>query len=219
MNKSFYFFVLLLLCSGCISLFPPPPPRPQNVPLELTYQKFSDIKTVAWSLAIEKPLTSPSLDSKRMIVHLKSPGQISDLQPLEGVEWPDRLPSLVQQKMISAFEYSDKILAVGHTDEDFYADYALQIDLKKAEIDLTTDNHQACFEISAKLIRQKDRQIIARQTFYQTKDTTASSQKDFVDAYSRALENIIHQITAWTLKTGINIPKDEPKSSQISDQI
>ena len=200
MNKSFLLFGLLLVCQGCISLLPPPAPRPQSVPLELSYQKLSNIKAVIWSLAIEKPLAPPYLDSKRMIIHLKSENQISDLQPLDGLEWPDRLPALVQQHIISAFEYSDKIMAVGQIDEDFQSNYVLQLDLKKAEIDLTLDAPKAVFEVSAKLIRQGDRQIIARQNFSQSCDIKSLSQKDFVQSYSHALQQIVHQITMWTLK-------------------
>lgn len=211
MTKSFFLFGLLLLSSGCISLFPPLPPRPQNVPLDLTFQKLPEVKAVNWSLAVEKPQASPVLDSKRMIVHLNGPQEVSDLQPLEGIEWSDRLSTLMQQKMISAFEYSDKIMAIGHIDEDFQADYALQLDIKKAEIDLTSENHRAHFEVSAKLIRQQDRQIVARKTFHQRQDVTSSSQKDFVQAYGHALENIISEITVWTLKTGVEIPKEEKK--------
>lgn len=207
MIKFLLSFSLILVCSGCISLFPPAPPRPRNVPLELTYQKLPNIKAVHWSLAVEKPLASPSIDSKRMMVHLISQNQISDLQSLEGVEWSDRLPTLVQQKMISAFEYSDKIMAVGHIDEDFQADYTLQMDLKKAEIDLTSAIPQAHFEVSAKLIRREDRQIIGRYTFSQTNDVASPSQKDFIQAYSRALESTLQQIMIWTLKTGVAVPK------------
>ena len=212
MKKFFLSFGFLLLNAGCVNFLPPPPPRPQNVPLTIAYRKLPEVPTVDWSLAIENPLACSVIDSKRLIVHTKDQQQMADLQPLEGIEWSDRLSTLVLQKIVSAFEYTDKIMAVGQIDEDFHADYTLQIDIKTAEIDLTSAAHdpKARFELSAKLIRQEDRQIVARRTFYQTTAVADRSQYHFVQAYTQALENIIHQIIFWTLKTGVVVSSKKP---------
>ncbi len=196
-----FLFPIVLILTGCVNLLPPPAPRPQIVPLDLQFQAPSPMKKVGWSLAIDKPLASPPLDTKRLMVRMKNLSNVATLQPLEGIEWQDRLSALIQQHLTMAFEKSQKIMAIGQIEDDFQPDYLLQMDIRKAEIDLVSAPHpQAHFEISVKLIDQKDRKIVNRNTFYQKIPLPSLSQKDFIDTYAHGLEGILNQIVMWTLK-------------------
>jgi ABC-type uncharacterized transport system auxiliary subunit len=205
-------FPILCVCllSGCVSLLPPAAPRPQNVMLHPDFKFSAHLKPVEWSLTIERPLTTDLLDSRRIILNIENEKGIRTLETLADIEWNDRLPLLLQQQLISAFEQSNKITGVGQDEEDFQAHFALQINIRTAEILLTGASQQkALVELSARLISKKDRKVIAQRTFKKLSPITERTQKAFLHSYQHVFGEIISEIVIWLFKEGSDAFKKE----------
>lgn len=210
-------FPILCVCllSGCVSLLPPATPRRQNVMLHPDFKFSAHLKPVQWSLAIERPLTTDLLDSKRIILNIENEKGIRTLETLADIEWNDRLPLLLQQQLISAFEQSNKITGVGQDEEDFQAHFTLQINIRTAEILLTgTSQQKALVELSARLISKKDRKVIAQHSFKKLSPITERTQKAFLQSYQHVFGDIISEIVTWSFKEGSDAFKKD--SSKIS---
>lgn len=199
--------VLMVLCtvllSGCVSLLPPAPPRAKSVMLMPAFQFPADLSPVTWSLAIEQPLAIDPFDSRRIIVNIETEKGIRALESLANLEWSDRLPALIQQQTISAFEKSGRIIGVGQTDEDFNPRFVLQLHIKTAEIVLTGLAQQDVrINLSAKLITKKHRNVIAQRAFKSLSSVPERTERAFLQAYEQALGQTLADIVAWTLKEG-----------------
>lgn len=196
-----FIILFVFLLSGCVSLLPPAVPRPKSVMLDPVFKFSPHLKSVKWSLVVEQPLARDPLDSKRIILNIENDKGIRTLEPLADVEWNDRLPLLLQQQLISAFEKSGKITGVGQNEEDFQAHLSLQINMKAVEIILTGSTQQkALIELSARLISKKDRKVIAQRTFKKLSPIAERTQKAFLQSYQHVFGEMISEIITWVFQ-------------------
>ncbi|MGL4443114.1 MAG: ABC-type transport auxiliary lipoprotein family protein, partial [Alsobacter sp.] len=101
-------------------------------------------------LVVAEPVALQALESDRIVVRA-SDGTVSFVP---GVQWADRLPRLLQARMVQSFENSGR--SVGRAGNGLSADVALTSDIRFFGV-RTDGGAQAVVELSAKLVSSDGR--------------------------------------------------------------
>ncbi|MBS0194635.1 MAG: membrane integrity-associated transporter subunit PqiC [Proteobacteria bacterium] len=186
----------LAACGGIL-----PKPEPQEI-LQPRAHVAADPgwPQVSWQLAVARPTANDQLDSPRLAV-IPTPGRI---EVYKGVTWPDRVPDVVQQATIGAFEDSGKILAVGRQSGGLRNDFILQMDLRDYQAVYRTPAGSPQIEVtvSARLVDFASSRVVAARVFHQTTDATATDVHAVAQAFDTALSGVLHDVVGWTLSSG-----------------
>lgn len=146
-------------------------------------------------ILIASPTALRSLDSEQIVIRV-SP---SEIQYLSKAQWGDKLPRIVQSKLVEAFENSGKLGGVGMPGQGLAIDYQIVTDIRSFEIDASNGN-QAVVEISAKILNDRNGSVRAQKVFRAT--ATAGGDNDgFVKGLDRAFSTVASEIVTWTLRS------------------
>jgi cholesterol transport system auxiliary component len=140
-------------------------------------------------LAIAEPNAEASYDSDRIVVRT-APDQLAYLS---DAQWAERLPRIVQSRLIESFDNAKLLKQVGRP--GILSDYSLQTDLRHFEIDVTTN--QARVEIAARIVSDKTGRPVAAQTFSATAPAPTTAQGAAAQALDAALRDAMRRIVVW----------------------
>jgi cholesterol transport system auxiliary component len=140
-------------------------------------------------LAILRPDATLPADSDRIVVRA-GPQSIAYLT---GAQWVDKLPSLVQSRLIESFQNAHLLREVGRP--GMLADFSLQTSIRRFELDAARS--EAIVEISAQILGQNGR-IIAGRLFSGTVPVASSDPAVVATALDAALAQVMRDIVIWT---------------------
>jgi cholesterol transport system auxiliary component len=109
------------------------------------------------------------------------------------VAWSDRLPHLLQARMIETFQNSGAVKAVSATT----GQYALVTDLRSFQIDVSTGKAAAEIEIFAKLVNLSTGKVIATKGFSARVPATTDSPTDAIAALNQGFTEVLQDTTTW----------------------
>ena len=141
-------------------------------------------------LVVAQPTAVQALDSDRLIVK-DSSGALSFLG---GAQWADRVPNLVQTRLIQTFENGSRIAAVGRPGERIVPDFQLNTDIRAFNIDAATG--QAVVEITAKLIGDRTGKV-QRAKLFSARVPAGAEGAGAAQALDQALSQVLIQIAHW----------------------
>ena len=144
------------------------------------------------TLSVEQFDTSELINSERIVIRT-GPDAVAYLK---GAQWSERLPVLVQSRLIQSFENAHLLKSVGRP--GMVADYALGGEIRRFEIDVT--NNQATVEIAARLRKTANGRVIAAQVFTETVPAPSTSGEAASQVLDSALTNVMGRILRWTTK-------------------
>lgn len=147
-------------------------------------------------ILVPEPTAVKMLDSEQVVVRV-SP---SEVQYLANSRWGDRLPRLVQSKLVEAFENSGRVGGVGKPGQGLAIDYQVVTDIRAFEV-MTTGSRIANVEISAKILNDRNGSVRAQSVFKGTSAVRGSENSDFVEALDRAYAKVGGEIVDWALKS------------------
>lgn len=137
------FAATALLLGGCTGMLKEAPVATYDLSAP---QAFSGRATAGRGvLVVDLPTAIQTLDSNRMVA--RQGGAVSYVP---AAQWTDRLPSLVQTRMVQAFENAGRIGSVGKSQDRLAGDFQLITDIRSFEIDVAS--HQAKVSIAAKIV-------------------------------------------------------------------
>ncbi len=145
-------------------------------------------------LLVAEPTALKALDSENIVVRLSG----SEVQYLANSQWSDRLPRMVQSKLVEAFEDTGRLGGVGRPGQGLAIDYQVVSDIRAFEID--TKNNVANVEISVKLLNDRNGTVRAQEVFRSSARVTGTGSANFVKAMDAAFSAASRDIVAWTLK-------------------
>lgn len=141
-------------------------------------------------LIVAQPTAVQALDSDRLIVK-DSSGALSFLG---GAQWADRVPNLVQTRLIQTFENGSRIAAVGRPGERIVPDFQLNTDIRAFNIDAASG--QAVVEITAKLIGDRTGKV-QRAKLFSARVPAGAEGAGAAQALDQALSLVLIQIARW----------------------
>jgi cholesterol transport system auxiliary component len=147
-------------------------------------------------LAISEPVASLDLDSQRILVRT-SPDTVANLA---GAQWSDRLPSLVQSRLLQSFQNAKQTRFIGRSGASFSAENELQLDIRAFELDVTKG--QAKIDIAAKIVNTRSGRVLAAQIFTAQAPAGGTGGADAAAALNVALDSVIRQIMKFASARG-----------------
>lgn len=146
-------------------------------------------KTAPWQLMVYEPSATSSLDSTRLMVRPKA----DQVSYYKGIAWSDRLPRLVQTRMIETFQNSGAVKAVSPSS----GQYALASELRAFNIDVTSGHAAAEIDIFAKLINTSTGKVVATKAFSSRVSAKSDAPEDAIAALNQAFTEVLQDTTTW----------------------
>jgi cholesterol transport system auxiliary component len=146
-------------------------------------------------ILVPEPTAVKALDSEQVVIRLSG----VEIQYLSKARWGDRLPKLVQAKLVEAFENTGRIGGVGKPGEGLAIDFQVVTDIRAFQVETNGGQH-ANVEISVKLLNDRNGTVRAQHVFSATSPVQGSSNRDYIAALDRAFAQVSAEIVAWTLK-------------------
>jgi cholesterol transport system auxiliary component len=142
-----------------------------------------------WQLVIYEPTAVHALETERLMVR-PSADQVSYYK---GVAWSDRLPRLVQARMIETFQNSGAVKAVSSS----IGQYALVTDLRAFQIDVSSGKAYAEIEIFAKLVNTSTGKVVSTKGFSARVPAATDKPGDAIAALNQAFTEVLQDTTTW----------------------
>jgi cholesterol transport system auxiliary component len=142
-----------------------------------------------WQLVVYEPTTVHALETNRLMVRPRA----DQVSYYKDVAWSDRLPRLVQARIIETFQNSGAVKAVSAST----GQYALVTDLRAFQIDVTSGKAYAEIEIFAKLVNAGSGKMIASKGFSARVPATSDSPADAIAALNQAFTEVLQDTTTW----------------------
>ena len=136
-----------------------------------------------------------SLDSEQVVVRVSQ----AEIQYLANSQWGDRLPRMVQSKLVEAFENSGRLGGVGKPGQGLAIDYQVVTDIRSFEVD-TSGADVANVEISLKILNDRNGTVRAQQVFRASAPVSGSENRDFIAALDRAFAEVGAESVEWSLR-------------------
>jgi cholesterol transport system auxiliary component len=184
--------LLALLLSGCASLKEPPATFELSAPAPAVSRSAASRSQIL----IPEPTASKSLDSQQIVIR-PTPQTI---ETLGASQWSDRLPRLVQLRLLQAFQNTGRVGAVGVPGQGLAIDYQVVTELRRFEVTVDGGGTTAVVEIAVKALNDRTGVVRATRIFRGTAPVTAAGNSAYVAALDQAFGQVADEIVAWTLK-------------------
>jgi cholesterol transport system auxiliary component len=147
-------------------------------------------------ILVPEPTAVKMLDSEQVVVRV-SP---SEVQYLADSRWGDRLPRLVQSKLVEGFENSKRLGGVGKPGQGLAIDYQVVTEIRSFEV-TTNGSRVATVEISAKLLNDRNGTVRAQSVFKAIVPVAGTENRRFIEALDKAFARVGADIVNWALKS------------------
>ena len=195
--KSFGMFAavaMLSVLSGCAGGLIAATP-PDTYGLSDAPEAISGERSRNRQILISEPTALKALDSEQIVVK-PTP---SSIQYLADSQWSDRLPKIVQAKLVQAFENSGRVGGVGRPGEGLAIDYQISTSIRSFEIRVQ-GGETALVEISAKVINDRNGSVRDQRVFRGTSPVRGSGNSAYVEALDRAFDQVTVDLVEWALQ-------------------
>ncbi|WP_137131266.1 ABC-type transport auxiliary lipoprotein family protein [Rhizobium sp. FY34] len=181
----------VLLLAGCST-------KANNDTYDLALTPIADAPSSARNrqILVPEPTALKSLNSEQVLVRV-SP---SEIQYLSDSQWSDRLPRMVQSKLVEAFENTGKLGGVGQPGQGLAIDYQVVADIRAFEID-TSGAKAANVEISVKILNDRNGSVRGQRVFSARVPVSGEDNAQFVTAINRAFAKVGGEIVDWTIRS------------------
>ncbi len=140
-------------------------------------------------LAVLLPDATLPADSDRIVVRTNP----QSVAYLSGAQWADKLPTLIQSRLIESFQNAHLLRSVGRS--GMLADFSLHTTIRRFELD--AERSEATVEISAQIIGPGGR-IIGGRIFTAHVAAPPNDAAAVASALDAALAEVMREIVIWT---------------------
>jgi cholesterol transport system auxiliary component len=147
------------------------------------------------AIVVSEPTAVSTLDSERIVVRSAN----AELTYLPKAQWSDRLPRLVQTRLIQTFENSGRA-AVGRPGDRLAGTYQLLLDIRAFEI--REVSRDAFVEIAVKLVNASNGAVSNARLFASSSAVGAIDGPGASQALDKALGLVLADITGWAAAIG-----------------
>lgn len=142
-------------------------------------------------LVVVEPTALAPLDSEKILVR-PSPGEAAQLG---DAQWEDRLPKLMQARIVQSFENASRLRAVGRPADKIATDFVLVSEVRAFEI--SAADGQAVVEIAAKIVRERSGRIIAARVIRASVPAATTQGPGAVEALNEAFMKAARELVLW----------------------
>ncbi|MGX7704073.1 ABC-type transport auxiliary lipoprotein family protein [Methylobacterium sp. Gmos1] len=143
------------------------------------------------SIVVAEPVGLQPFEADRIIV--REPG--GAVSYLGGGQWADRLPRLVQTRVIQSLENANRLKSVSRPGDKVAADTILITELRAFDIDAGT--REAVVDLSAKLIQESSGTVVAAKVFQARVPVAGVNAPVAANGLDRALSLVLADLVRW----------------------
>jgi cholesterol transport system auxiliary component len=143
-------------------------------------------------IVVAEPSALAAIDTNRLIVMTRGGG----LAYLGDAQWADRLPKLVQVRLIQTFENAKRLTAVGRPGDRLLPVAQLNSEIRRFGIDEATG--EAVIEMSVKIVQDRTGRILAGNIFTRSVPAGGSGGPIAAAALDLAMQEMLRDIVRWT---------------------
>jgi cholesterol transport system auxiliary component len=144
-------------------------------------------------ILVTEPSALKALDGQNIVIK-PSPGVI---QYLSGAQWADRLPRIVQARLVETFEGASNFGGVGKPGEGLAIDYQVIGEIRAFEVRVN-GGEEAAVEIFIKLLNDRNGAVRASRTFAASSPVSGTGNNAYIAALDRAFGQAAVEIVRWT---------------------
>lgn len=145
-------------------------------------------------LVIVEPVALAPYDSEKIVVR-PSPGEAAQLS---DAQWEDRLPKLLQARILQSFENASRLRAVGRPADKITTDFVLLTDVRAFEI--SAADNTAVVEFAAKIVRERTGRIMAARVIRVTVPAASTQGAGAVAALNEAFAKVAKELVLWAAR-------------------
>lgn len=142
------------------------------------------------AIVVQEPTTIAALDSERIVVRAAS----GELTYLPRAQWADRLPRLVQARLIQTFENRGRA-AVGRPVDKLSGEHQLLVDIRSFEV--REGSRDAFVEVAAKLVGSSSGDVSTARLFSAATPVAAIDGAGATRGLDQSLARVLVEITSW----------------------
>ena len=158
------------------------------VPFDLSAATPGPHRVVKAQIRVRASTTTDDLDSERVLVRTGP----NALAQLAGAQWSDRLPDLLQARLVETFQRAGVPRVVG---ESANSDYDLTSDLRVFELD--AEQKQVHVEIAVKLVSTRGGRVVATRVFKASEPVASTGAQVVMQALDHTSSDVMAQIVEF----------------------
>ncbi|MCF6198573.1 MAG: ABC-type transport auxiliary lipoprotein family protein, partial [Hyphomicrobiaceae bacterium] len=117
--------------------------------------------------------------------------------------WTDKLPRLLQLRLVESFENSHIAKAVGTGDDRIRGDVGLSMEIRDFQVEVHKGVAQAHIRLFVKLVDEDRGQLLASREFSATTHASSDKASDGVEALNQSYDVVAKKLMRWIVKRRI----------------
>ncbi|MBN8534320.1 MAG: membrane integrity-associated transporter subunit PqiC [Rhizobiales bacterium] len=142
-------------------------------------------------IVVAEPSALAALDTNRLIVMTRGSG----IAYLPDAQWADRLPKLLQVRLIQTFENAKRITGVGRPGDRLLPAAQVNSEIRRFGIDEASG--EAVIELSVKIVNDRSGRIVAGNIFTRRTPAGGANGPTAAAALDLATQEILRDIVSW----------------------
>jgi cholesterol transport system auxiliary component len=147
-------------------------------------------------LLIAEPTALKTLDGQDIVVKTGP----RSIEFLEGAQWADRLPRVVQARLAESFQLSGRFGGVGKPGEGLAIDHQILTEIRAFEI-RAEGGERAYVELFVKLLNDRNGVVRSSRVFEASAPVAGSGNDAYVAALDQAFGIAASEIVGWTVSS------------------
>ena len=162
----------------------------------MTPPKIGSVRAsrLASQVTVSPPQSIRALDTDRILV--SAPG--GRISYFADSAWSDRLPRLVQSRLVEAMQDSGAFRAVLTSQDRVDGDYAIATEIRAFQIDVGNGRSAATVTIFAKIVDERRGKVIATREFSASVPTGKDDPAAGVAALQEGFNQVASELVRWT---------------------
>lgn len=181
-----------LLLPGCAALPGGGPAPLDTYDLSAQSSDLAGARRSRTQVLVAEPSALKVLDGENVVIR-PSAGSI---EFLSGAQWADRLPRIVQSRLVEGLQATNRFGGVGRPGEGLAIDYQLVTDIRAFEIRLD-GQRRANVVLYVKVLNDRNGVIRAARSFEASAPVAGSGNDAYVAALDRAFGQASADLVRW----------------------
>lgn len=185
----------LSLGSACSILPKAEPVDVYRLPSASASKALAHSSVASWSLRLNKPLASQSLDNPKIAVVPQ--GDL--ISSYKGARWSDPAPLLLRNRMLDAFQSDGRVPRISADDNNLQADYELAGELQAFQSEYSGSGLAVVIRYDARLVEGRSQRILASRRFEVRQALNDKQVPAVVSGFGAASDRLMAQLVDWTV--------------------
>lgn len=189
------FLLATLVLPGCAALPGGGPAPLDTYDLTAGAVEASGPRRGRMQILVAEPSALKALDGENVVVR-PSPGSV---EFLKGAQWADRLPRVVQARLIETLQATGRLGGVGRPGEGLAIDYQVVTEIRSFEVRLD-GAPRAEVSLFVKILNDRNGVVRASRGFTAAAPLSGGTGNDaYVAALDRAFAQVTRELVPWVL--------------------